>query len=74
MWFLCLYAANGIDLRQPLRERASREEIRSLIVRGWTNRADRGAEDRKALGSRGPLYQIRDLRKDPHREMHTRGG
>ena len=48
--------------------------IRSLIVRGWTNRADRGAEHRKALGSRGPLYQIKDLRKDPHPEMHTRGG
>ena len=74
MWFLCLYGAHGIDLRRPLREGASQDEIRSLIVRGWTNRADRGAEDRKALGSRGPLYQIKDLRKDPHREMHTRGG
>ena len=74
MWFLCLYAARGIDLRQPLRERASRDGIKSLIVGGWTNRTDRGAEDRKALNSRGPLYQIEDLRKDPHREMHTRGG
>jgi len=74
MWFLCLYGAHGIDLRRPLREGASQDEIRSLIVRGWTNRADRGAEDRKALGSRGPLYHIKDLRKDPHREMHTRGG
>lgn len=74
IWFLCLYAAHGIDLRQPLREGASKEEIRSLIVGGWTARADRGAEDRQALGSRGPLYQIKDLREDPHREMHTRGG
>jgi cyclic pyranopterin phosphate synthase len=74
MWFLCLYGAHGIDLRRPLREGASQDEIRSLIVRGWTNRADRGAEDRKALGSRSPLYQIEALRKDPHREMHTRGG
>jgi len=74
MWFLCLYGAHGIDLRRPLREGASQDEIRSLIVRGWTNRADRGAEDRKALGLRGPLYQIEALRKDPHREMHTRGG
>ena len=74
VWFLCLYAANGIDLRRPLRERASQDEIRSLIVRGWTNRTDRGAEDRQALGSRGPLHQIEDLREDPHREMHTRGG
>ena len=74
MWFLCLYGAHGIDLRRPLREGATQDEIRSLIVRGWTNRADRGAEDRKALGLRGPLYQIKALRKDPHREMHTRGG
>ncbi len=74
MWFLCLYAAEGIDLRRPLREGASHDEIRSLIVRAWTARTDRGAEDRKALGSRGPLYQIKALRKDPHREMHTRGG
>ena len=74
MWFLCLYGAHGIDLRRPLREGASQDEIRSLIERGWTNRADRGAEDRKALGLRGPLYQIKALRKDPHREMHTRGG
>ena len=74
IWFLCLYAAHGIDLRQPLRERASKDELRSLIVRGWTERTDRGAEDRQELGSRGPLYQIKDLREDPHREMHTRGG
>ncbi|MCH8145855.1 MAG: cyclic pyranopterin phosphate synthase MoaA, partial [Gemmatimonadetes bacterium] len=74
MWFLCLYAAHGIDLRKPLRQRASQDEIRSLIVRGWTDRTDRGAEDRQALSSRGPLYQIKDLRKDPHREMHTLGG
>ena len=74
MWFLCLYAAQGIDLRKPLRERASKDELRSLIVRGWTERTDRGAEDRQELSSRGPLYQIKDLRKDPHREMHTLGG
>ncbi len=46
IWFLCLYAAHGIDLRQPLREGASQDEIRSLIVGGWTDRSDRGAEDR----------------------------
>ena len=74
MWFLCLYAAHGIDLREPLRQGASKDEIRSLIVRGWTDRTDRGAEDRQALDSRGPLYQIEDLRENPHREMHTLGG
>lgn len=75
VWFLCLYAAQGVDLRSPLREGATREAIRALIVNSWRGRMDRGAEDRKRLNSaRGPLYQIEDLRKDPHREMHTRGG
>ncbi len=75
VWFLCLYAADGLDLRSPLREGASAGEIRELIAGWWTQRSDRGAEERAELNSlRGPLYQIEDLRKDPHREMHTRGG
>jgi cyclic pyranopterin phosphate synthase len=74
LWFLCLYAARGIDLRTPLRAGASSDELEALIAETWTGRSDRGAEERVALGSRGPLYQLEDLRKDPHREMHTRGG
>jgi cyclic pyranopterin phosphate synthase len=71
----CLYAEGGLDLRGPLRDGADREAIRSLIAGVWRGRADRGAEERKRLNSkRGPLYQIEDLRQDPHREMHTRGG
>jgi cyclic pyranopterin phosphate synthase len=76
-WYLCLYAQQGIDLRTPLREGASREEIKSLIAGSWTRRRDRGAEERKeleAVGARGPLIQIEGLRQDPHLEMHTRGG
>jgi len=75
VWYVCLYAARGVDLRTPLRDGATREGIRTLIVDGWRGRMDHGAEERKRLNSaRGPLYQIEDLRKDPHREMHTRGG
>jgi len=75
VWFLCLYAAEGLDLRSPLREGASTAELRTLIADAWNQRDDRGAEERAELNSlRGPLYQIEDLRKDPHREMHTRGG
>jgi len=33
-----------------------------------------GAEDRLALGNRSPLVQISGLKRDPHLEMHTRGG
>lgn len=74
LWFLCLYAAGGIDLRTPLREGADEAELRSMIVDGWRARTDRGAELRAELEGRGPLYRPEDLREDPHREMHTRGG
>ncbi|MBI4014007.1 MAG: GTP 3',8-cyclase MoaA [Candidatus Rokubacteria bacterium] len=73
-WFLCLYAQRGADLRTLVRRGASREAIRAAIVRGWTERRDRGAEERKELEVRGPLLQVDGLRRDPHLEMHTRGG
>jgi cyclic pyranopterin phosphate synthase len=76
-WYLCLYAQRGIDLRTPLRDGASRDELRSIISGGWTRRRDRGAEERKdleAIGHRGVLVQIEGLRQDPRLEMHTRGG
>ncbi len=76
-WYLCLYAQRGVDLRTPLRDGASRDELRALIASGWTRRRDRGAEERKeleAIGHRGVLVQIEGLRQDPHLEMHTRGG
>jgi cyclic pyranopterin phosphate synthase len=74
MWYLCLYALNGMDLRTPLRSGASREELKSVIVSRWTERRDRGAEERLQLGSRGVLVPVEGLKKDPHLEMHTRGG
>jgi cyclic pyranopterin phosphate synthase len=77
MWYLCLYARQGIDLRQPLRTGVSREELASIIIPGWQTRRDRGAEERKALethGMRSTLIPLDRLRKDPHLEMHTRGG
>lgn len=74
LWYLCLYANRGIDLRRVIRSGASRDEIRSIITTAWTRREDRGAEDRLTQKNRGPLYQINELREDPHLEMHTRGG
>lgn len=73
-WFLCLYAVDGLDLRSPLRAGASDDDVRELISRHWSGRADRGAEERLAAPDRRPLYQIHTLRADPRREMHTRGG
>jgi cyclic pyranopterin phosphate synthase len=74
LWYLCLYAKNGVDLRGPLRAGAPREELRRLIESSWRGRADRGAEERLAMRNRAPLVPIDTLRRDPHLEMHTRGG
>ena len=74
VWFLCLYAEKGIDLREPLRAGASDEQLREIITAAWTGRSDRGAEERLAVPERGALYKIDALRADPRREMHTRGG
>ena len=73
-WFLCLYAADGVDLRTPLRGGATDAELAGIIEAAWTARTDRGAELRAALPGRGALYAIEGLRADPRREMHTRGG
>src|SRR5439155_1483274 len=75
MWYLCLYATRGLDLRAPLRAGASSGELGALIAGGWRARDDRGAEDRLALGDQRAFVPVQDLlRKDPHLEMHTRGG
>src|SRR5437762_641654 len=74
MWYLCLYAQRGIDLRGPLRGAATADDLKALIASAWTRRADRGAEERLKLRERTPLVQIGRLREDPHLEMHTRGG
>ena len=74
MWYLCLYATRGTDLRAALRAGASRDELAAIITRGWTGRTDRGAEERLALGERRAFVPIKALKQDPHLEMHTRGG
>jgi cyclic pyranopterin phosphate synthase len=73
-WYLCLYATRGIDLRGPLRSGASTEELKDLITGRWGKRTDRGAEERLRVRHRSPLVEIAELRRDPHLEMHTRGG
>jgi len=75
MWYLCLYATRGLDLRAPLRAGMPVDEIKALIGRGWESRNDRGAEDRLALGDGRAFVPVQDLlKRDPHLEMHTRGG
>ncbi|MGH9317665.1 MAG: GTP 3',8-cyclase MoaA [Thermoanaerobaculia bacterium] len=74
LWYLCLYATRGTDLRGPLRSGASPQELRALIASGWGSRNDRGAEQRLLIRDRAPLLPSAELRRDPHLEMHTRGG
>ena len=78
LWYLCLYARSGVDLRRPLRMNEHPEHIREIIRSGWAARRDRGAEERKALervGLRdGGLIRSIVSREDPHLEMHARGG
>jgi len=74
LWYLCLYAPRGIDLRGPLRAGATDAEIARIIESVWSARRDRGAEERAALPERDVLVGLERLRRDPHLEMHTRGG
>lgn len=74
LWYLCLYATRGVDLRGPLRGGASDQALRDLITGVWRARTDRGAEARLAVRNRSPLIPLTALRRDPHLEMHTRGG
>jgi cyclic pyranopterin phosphate synthase len=74
MWYLCLYAASGVDLRKALRGGASLAMLADLVAATWRARDDRGAETRLALGDRRAFIPVRALRQDPHLEMHTRGG
>jgi len=74
VWYLCLYALRGIDLRGPLRQGVSPAELTALITRSWRARDDRGAEERLRNRHRAPLVALTELKRDPHLEMHTRGG
>jgi cyclic pyranopterin phosphate synthase len=77
LWFRCLYARHGTDLRGPLRRGASREDLSELVAHTWRQRGDRGAEDRLRLAAPERVRRLvapTELRGDPHLEMHTRGG
>jgi GTP 3',8-cyclase len=74
LWYLCLYALRGVDLRGPLRQGVSAAELKALITGGWRARDDRGAEERLRNRHRTPLIPLTELKRDPHLEMHTRGG
>ena len=74
MWYRCLYATSGTDLRTHVRAGMSQDALLELIAKEWNGRADRGAEERLAIHDRSPLVPASSLKKNPHLEMHTRGG
>jgi cyclic pyranopterin phosphate synthase len=74
MWFTCLYAETGTDLRQLVRSGASDEALHEKLIEVWAARHDRGAEVRAGMKDRAPLAELANLRANPHLEMHTRGG
>jgi cyclic pyranopterin phosphate synthase len=71
MWFHCLYATSGTDLRTPLRAGLA---VDGLVRAGWQARDDQGAVDRLTAAPRDTSVPVELLRRDPHLEMHTRGG
>ncbi len=73
LWYQCLYAVDGIDLRASMRNGATDEELRTVLTSRWQARDDQAAVDRHAASHRTPI-PVRILRRDPHLEMHTRGG
>jgi cyclic pyranopterin phosphate synthase len=57
--YTCLFANSGIDLRAPLRNGASDDELRDLIRNTWQQRGDRYSELRSTLrNGEQPLRKI----------------
>jgi len=47
MLYTCLFATNGTDLREPIRNGADDEELADILSRIWLQRADRYSELRR---------------------------
>jgi cyclic pyranopterin phosphate synthase len=62
--YTCLFATNGMSLRDELRAGASDDDLRTLISKIWTQRTDRYSEERTELApeentpSKVEMYQI----------------
>ncbi len=62
--YTCLFATQGINLRDPMRSGSGDAELRDLIARVWGNRTDRYSEERAELAAsqnaprKVEMYQI----------------
>lgn len=53
-FYTCLFAADGLDLRGPLRSGASDADLLQLLRDAWLRRSDRYSEQREELRLRAP--------------------
>ena len=62
--YTCLFAGTGLSLRDPMRDRASDQDLRDLIAKTWGQRVDRYSEERTDLATlqnsppKVEMYQI----------------
>jgi cyclic pyranopterin phosphate synthase len=66
VFYTCLFAQHGTDLRGPLRAGADDEELQRILRGTWTQREDRYSEQRMIMRARG--------HNDPKVEMNYIGG
>ena len=51
--YTCLFATDGLDLREPLRAGLAEDQLAGLIAAGWQRRNDRYSQQRQALAGTG---------------------
>ncbi len=74
VFYTCLYAQDGLPLRELIRQKVSRAAIAEIVSKRWEARRDRGAEERVEVRERTVYVPVSALKADPHLEMHNRGG
>ena len=58
IFYTCLFSTQGLDLRTPLRQGASDDELKKMIHTAWLNRADRYSEARSSITSENKQRKI----------------
>ena len=66
--YTCLFAAGGLDLKEPLRAGADDRELEAAIRRCWAQRADRYSEEREER------MRLGGAPAEPKVEMYRIGG
>ena len=56
--FTCLFASEGADLKRPLRDGATDDELAALLAGVWSRRADRYSEERSHATTGAPKIEM----------------